>query len=141
MRDYRWLVAMALIAPVLGCGALDPCGNEIVSRKASPSGSHEAVVFERDCGATTSWSTQVAIIRGGTDFLEKATALRSTESGNALVILARAARPGILGATVSPRWVDDTHLILEYDAGEVVHFAAASVEEVAVEVRPIERQR
>jgi len=117
------------------------CGNEIVSRIASPSGSHEAVVFERDCGATTTWTAQVAVIRGGATFLERPTVLRSTEGGNALVILDRVTRPGIWGTTVSPRWVDDGHLIFEYDAGAVVHFAAASVDGVTVEAHPVEHHQ
>ncbi len=141
MRHYQLLTAIAFIAPLLGCGAFDPCANEIVTRRPSPAGSREAVVFERDCGATTTWSTEVAVIRGGATFLERGTILWSTKGGNALAILDRASRPGISGATVSPIWVDDTHLTLEYNAGAVVHFAAANVEGVAVEAHPVERHQ
>jgi hypothetical protein len=141
MRHYELLTAIALIAPVLGCGVGDMCGNEIVTRTASPSGSREAVVFERNCGAATKFSAQVSVIRGGAHFQETPTFFWSTEPGNALIILDRVTRPGIWGTAVHPRWVDDLHLILEYDAGAVVHFAAASVKGVTVEAHPVEHPR
>ena len=38
------------------------CGNEIFSESVSPKGNLKAVVFQRDCGATTGFSTQVSIL-------------------------------------------------------------------------------
>lgn len=37
------------------------CGNQIVSETYSPNKKYKAVIFVRDCGATTGYSTQVAI--------------------------------------------------------------------------------
>jgi len=42
----------------------DPCGNTIVEALPSPDGSHKAVVFVRNCGATTDFSTQMSVLRG-----------------------------------------------------------------------------
>src|SRR5689334_19293005 len=42
-----------------GC---DPCDNEISWTVVSPSGKLKAVVFNRNCGATTGFNTQVSII-------------------------------------------------------------------------------
>lgn len=39
----------------------DGCGNTIVQRLPSPDGIREAVLFERNCGATTSYTTQISI--------------------------------------------------------------------------------
>ncbi len=39
------------------------CVNEILYAEKSPDGSLEAVVFQRACGATTDFSTQVSIFR------------------------------------------------------------------------------
>jgi hypothetical protein len=39
------------------------CGNEIYKEYLSPNGSLKAVVFQRDCGATTGFSTQISIIK------------------------------------------------------------------------------
>ena len=41
------------------------CGNEVVGRYPSPDGLKQLVVFERDCGATTGFSTQASILPAG----------------------------------------------------------------------------
>lgn len=38
------------------------CGNEILNEVTSPDKAYKAVVFQRNCGATTGFSTQVSII-------------------------------------------------------------------------------
>lgn len=38
------------------------CGNEIISEFPSPNGMRKVVVFQRDCGATTGFSTQASIL-------------------------------------------------------------------------------
>ena len=59
-----WTIAV-VIAPFgsLGCAGL--CGNTITNRVTSPDAQRDAVVFTRDCGATTAYSTQVSIVRAG----------------------------------------------------------------------------
>lgn len=39
------------------------CGNEKLAEFPSPDGEFKAVVFKRDCGATTGFSTQVSVMR------------------------------------------------------------------------------
>ena len=58
-------VVVALIALAIGAFlylAPDACGNEVLSEVVAPGGRLKAVVFERDCGATTGFSTQVSIL-------------------------------------------------------------------------------
>ena len=38
------------------------CGDEIINQISSPEGDFNAIIFERDCGATTSFSTHVALM-------------------------------------------------------------------------------
>ena len=38
------------------------CTNRILTAVVSPDGRYKAVVFERDCGATTDYSTQVSVL-------------------------------------------------------------------------------
>lgn len=38
------------------------CNNDIITEMPSPSGTRKAVVFQRDCGATTGFSTQVSVL-------------------------------------------------------------------------------
>jgi len=53
------MVAVYLFVPFY---LSDGCANEVLSRATSPDGKRVAVVFERDCGATTDFSTQVSIL-------------------------------------------------------------------------------
>jgi hypothetical protein len=56
----------------------DMCGNDIYQEIYSPNRQYKVVVFQRDCGATTGFSTQVSIL-GATQEL-------SNVSGNILVV-------------------------------------------------------
>ena len=38
------------------------CGNEVIQEAVSPDGTRRAVLFQRDCGATTGFTTQISII-------------------------------------------------------------------------------
>ena len=59
-----------------GCSEIDPCENVVVKTVFSPDKSHKVVVFTRGCGATTSDSTQVSLLRANEE---------EGNSGNALV--------------------------------------------------------
>jgi len=53
----------ALLAALMICsGCSDACKNTVVSRHLSPDGTHVAVLFQHDCGATTGFSTQISIL-------------------------------------------------------------------------------
>jgi len=58
----KLLPALILITVSMALSGCDPCENEISQTIASPSGKLKAVVFNRDCGATTGFNTQVSII-------------------------------------------------------------------------------
>ena len=60
------IAAMALLVPLAGClDGSGNCGNEFLSRLDAPGGGKSAVMFERSCGATTGFSTQISIMRPG----------------------------------------------------------------------------
>jgi hypothetical protein len=131
---------LAVGAAVLGtaCGMADPCGNVVVQQASSPSGRWDAFVFERDCGATTTWSTQVAVLPGGSPFQEQPTWWASTISGNVATVADRAERPGVEGTRMAVRWTGDTHFTVEYEAGATLRTAERLVAGVAVTYRPVE---
>ena len=57
---------LLLLGPLLVSGCADGlCGNQVLRTAVSPDGQHVAVVFERDCGATTGDSFQVSILSPG----------------------------------------------------------------------------
>lgn len=46
----------------------DLCAVDIIATRVSPNGRMTAVIFQKDCGATTAYSTQVALIPAGKRF-------------------------------------------------------------------------
>ena len=84
----RYVVVLFATATLLAinCGGVDPCGNDVLSDVPSPNGSHHAVVFERDCGATTGFTTQVSIVGRGEVVRERSSFWTATEKGNVLIV-------------------------------------------------------
>jgi len=58
------LAAAVVLAAVASCGK-SGCTNSVRERITSPDGRYDAVVFDRDCGATTAISVQVALVEVG----------------------------------------------------------------------------
>ncbi len=90
-----------------GCGA-DACNDKLISEVSSPDGAARALPFQRDCGATTGFSTQISIVGPG----------RLSGGGNAFVAdddhgAAAAAPWG--GPWAEMRWTSPTHLLIRYD--------------------------
>jgi hypothetical protein len=46
-------------------GCSGSCANSVISRADAPDGLHSAVMFQRDCGATTGFSTQISVLEHG----------------------------------------------------------------------------
>lgn len=57
---------LPILVMSLALGACDDaCTDEVITRLASPNGKREAVMFQRDCGATSGYSTQISILDAG----------------------------------------------------------------------------
>ena len=109
---------------------MDPCENQVLSRASSPDGAKDAIVFVRDCGATTSYSTQVSVVPKGTPFLTTPTEWSSTPSGNALIVSGGDRKSP---ATVEVEWAGNGRLVIRRDSNAEVFVAEASVLSVALE--------
>jgi hypothetical protein len=71
-----------------GCGILGPrCSDVIVREYPSPDGDFVASVFERNCGATTDYSTHVALRRSGEAFSGEPQHRITTVSGRSVIEL------------------------------------------------------
>ncbi|GAA4861143.1 hypothetical protein GCM10023332_11470 [Luteimonas vadosa] len=68
---------LVILTALAGCSS-NPCVNEISQTATSPSGTLKAIVFHRNCGATTGFNTQVSIISVSGSLPDSA--------GNALII-------------------------------------------------------
>src|SRR5688500_2458723 len=103
------------------------CGNEVLSTTLAPGGRTRAVLFRRDCGATTGFSTQVSVL-SGTDSLPN-------EPGNVFVIGAdrgQASPPRSDAPVVRVRWLDAGRLQIRYDAGWRVSVADTLVDGIRI---------
>lgn len=82
----KFLISLCLLIfgiPIAVVGLLDSatssiCGYEVFSVDSSPDREHKVVVFQRDCGATSGFSTQISIIHSSEEL--------KNESGNIYIV-------------------------------------------------------
>lgn len=94
MRPGTVFIAVGILGALYGCDA--GCGNDVTSTFESPGGGHIAVIFSRNCGATTGFNTQLSV-------LARADA-SSSEAGNTLIA------DGKLPLKV--RWASESELVV-----------------------------
>jgi hypothetical protein len=104
----RKVIALAGLLFLAGCS--DDCNNTPVTILKAPDGLHTAIVFQRDCGATTDFSTQISVLTAG-----------ENSPGNGTVFIADtdngAAIPGNWGDPQAEiTWIENDHLIVRYAA-------------------------
>jgi hypothetical protein len=103
------------------------CGNQVLQTIYSPDRKQKAVVFERDCGATTDFSTQISILPAGGRF--------SAGAGNAFVADTDHGRapagPGG-GPKVEVTWDGSTRLLIKRHPEARIFLARRRVEGVRI---------
>ena len=82
------------------------CGNEIFQTIPSPNKKYKAIIFQRDCGATTGFSTQISIV--------KTISKLANESGN---IFIADGHPSDHPLKVT--WVDAKNIEIEENFSEI----------------------
>lgn len=142
----RWLKTVAWASAIILCiagvlfgafvwllsGMADGlCGNSLLAETPSPKGNLRAVVFERNCGATTGFSTQVSVVELGNNL--------PNEGGNLFVVTTGHGKapsgPGG-GPDVRVTWLSPTVLRIEYHPLAEVVRAETSFGSVRVEYAP-----
>jgi hypothetical protein len=131
-RYMRLVLSIALFCLACDGPSLFACQNELLAEYASPTGAVKAVVFQRDCGATTGFSTQVSILPVSDPL--------PNEGGNTLVVDsyhgAIPAGPGG-GPEVRVRWDGPSALTLSYSSGVRVFAALPEVAGIRVSHEPL----
>ena len=94
----------------------DMCGNRIVEAIESPGKEWQIVVYERDCGATTDYSTQVSIIQVNDELPNASGNIFSADSGHGQ---AKVNELGIIDVT--PQWIDSRTILVTYDSAATVY--------------------
>jgi len=123
----RWIGPVALALAAAAVSSCDLCGNERLAEYPSPDGMANVVVFERDCGATTSFSTQASLVPIGTG--------TPSGGGNFFVAdtnhgIAPAGRGG--GPELRVRWIDAAHLELSYHVNARVFRSATALGAISI---------
>lgn len=121
--NIRLPLLMTVCAITAGCGIAGGCDNRVVQRSLSPDGSREAVVFERNCGATTGYSTQISLMSPGKD---------PANAGNLFIELDGERRLVWNDAAAAVRWTGPATLEVLFDAESEV-FKAEQPEGLEVE--------
>ena len=96
---------MGPVLVLLSCS--DPCDNVETARVTSPQGGHDAVVFRRDCGATTGFSTHVTILPTGKPLANRAGNAFTADSNHGA---APESPDG--GPEVSVEWLSEKRLLV-----------------------------
>ena len=121
IRCLLFIVPLALT----GCFNLaGDCENTIVSRSSNPSATKQAVLFERSCGATTGFSTQISIMPIGED---------PQEGGNVFVADGGTAATGWGGPRAEVRWLSSHDLHVRYDEDARVFKAAPRADDTQIQ--------
>ena len=114
---------------------VNPCGNEVVETVPSPTQKWSAVVFVRDCGATTGFSTQLSILRARENL--------PNESGNVLVLgdgSGWVTTGATLDKTIRVVWRSDASLELKVPMHSDVRFFSKTHEGVRVEFEEYDKE-
>lgn len=121
-----------ILAVVAVSGCTDACRNTLVRRADAPDGEHSAVMFQRDCGATTGFSTQLSIVRPGERVAAGNTFRADDDHGTA-----SAGDWG--GPWAEMRWLTPNHLLVHYAARSRVFVKNEQVSGVQVSYQSVER--
>jgi hypothetical protein len=127
------LLAAGLLS-LTGCFDLSSgCANSIISRADAPDGLHSAVMFQRDCGATTGFSTQISVLKPEQE---------PSDGGNAFIADADhgAAATGEWGGPWAEiRWLDNTTLLIRFASGSRIFEQSKQVSGVRINYQAVGR--
>ncbi len=126
------MVALALgmvaVVAISDFSVSGECRNESVSELNAPGNAVKFVVFERDCGVTTGFSTQVSLLKVGETL--------KNEGGNIFIADTNHGRApsGVGGGPeVRIKWVSDTHLQIHHHQFARVFLAEKTIGGVRID--------
>lgn len=123
-----------LAVAVLTCSSCsDICSNTHISRADAPDGLHSAVMFQRDCGATTGFSTQVSVVAQGELPSGSGNAFRADDDHGA------AATGTWGGPWAETRWLAPDQLLIRYAAKSRVFEQEHEVSGIRISYQQVNR--
>jgi len=125
------IASLAIAASLSACS--DACRDNVVSTEPSPDGAWQAVLFQRDCGATTGFSSQVSVTRVGAAISGGGnTFVADDDHGNAT-------KSSSGGPWVELRWLSPQRLLIRYDKASRVFTRADTVSDISVTYEAVTR--
>jgi hypothetical protein len=96
----RKAITVATLLTLWSCSPGSMCDNEIITETYSPDKKYKAIVFNRDCGATTGISSQLSILKADKELENK--------GGNTFVV--------DKGEIIKIEWTNQRQLTVLYDS-------------------------
>lgn len=121
------VISSVIVVAALGFAFWDHCDSSAIEEFRSPSGKRKVVVFVRDCGATTSFSTQASLVDADSPAPKGA--------GNILILdddNGKAPADDHGKIPVNVRFIDESTLALAYPARTRVFQQVAKKDGVAI---------
>ncbi len=106
-----WARRAAVLSGFAAAGCVNftgDCGNNVQREVRSPDGAYIATVYERSCGATTGFSTQVHLRPSHAPFEAEPTAAGAEKDGIVFIVSGQ--------GPVAAAWSDSTHVMIESGA-------------------------
>lgn len=127
----RACALLACFTILTGCS--HACDNTLIAHDMAPDGRHTAVLFNRDCGATTRFSTQISITDAGASPSDKGNAfIADDDHGHAL--------SGPWGGPwASVAWLTPDHLRVRYAKNSRIFLHELRVAGVTVSYEAVDR--
>ena len=119
-------------AAVAVSACTDACRNTLIRRADAPDREHSAVMFQRDCGATTSFSTQLSIVSPG-ERVDSGNTFRADDDHGA------ASLGDWGGSWAEMRWLGSDHLLVRYAARSRLFAKNEQVEGIHISYQSVER--
>jgi hypothetical protein len=110
------------------------CANELLAEAVSPDGKLKAVVFQRDCGATTGFSTQVSVFAASAGVGNSAGNVFTSDTNHGLA----PSGPGG-GPLVKVNWRSPSVLVVSHHAAARVFIAEPQVGSVKVNYESLQQ--
>lgn len=126
----RLTPATALLA-LTACS--DTCANNLVTRVEAPDGRHSAALFQRDCGATSGFSTQISVLSAGEKMAGIGNAFRADDDHGAAVVGAWG------GPWAETKWLSNEHLLIRYAGRSRIFEQNNKVSDVKISFEPVAR--
>jgi hypothetical protein len=131
VMKWIWIGVTSLVAILVALFYFtfdSACRNNVLAETASPDGRFRAVVFQRDCGATTGFSTQVSVLAQSSNLENKAGNVFVADTGHG----AAPSGPGD-GPVVYVQWRSPTLLSISHHPAARVFLAEHEVHSVQLQ--------